>query len=380
MSLLIVVSLASALFQSPAGAGGTSLSGVVVAEDGRTPLPGVEVTLIAVDERPLRGSAYKAVTDADGRYRLERLQAGRYHVTVQKAGYARLDAPEIPEVFLSAGVTREPLNFTLQKGAVIVGRVLDDDGDPVLDAQVIALRRPPAHLSDVARRSQLPFLPAGQMASTNDLGEFRIFGLPPHDEYFVNAVPPPDFGRVSTASTVLIPAFFPGAPDSIAAQPVAVGAGQTSADVVIRMIFRPRTVARESRQASATSLPVLRWRNVNVSSTTGMEVWNLTPAPSSCSHVARARPCRGSRVSASAIQAPVSTKTSSPARTVCRCLETDPTARRRCGRGRRTCVTACRSTKPPAPARPVGARHGGWLHGRDPQRCVPTAPRRREGR
>jgi hypothetical protein len=37
----------------------------------------------------------------------------------------------------------------------------------------------------------------------------------------------------------LMPTYFPGALDSQAAQPIAVGAGQTSAEVVIRMVSAP---------------------------------------------------------------------------------------------------------------------------------------------
>src|SRR5690606_10510735 len=59
----------------------------------------------------------------------------------------------------------------------------------------------------------------------------------------------------------------------------------------------------------------LRSRNVNVSITTATEVWNRTPSPTNRSQLSRARGCSGSRVSARAIQAPVSTKTLSPART-----------------------------------------------------------------
>ena len=237
MSLLVALSLISALVQAPVAPARASVAGRVIADDTQKPLAGVEVTLVAVDDRPLRGATHTAVTDAEGGFRLDGLEPGPYHVTLQKAGYARLDATERSELSLGAGLMQ--MNFTLQRAAVIVGHVIDDNGNPVLGAQVLVFRRPPAHLFEVARQSQMPFFPVGQMAHTNDLGEFRMFGLPPHDEYFVHAAPGLSLQEVSTAPTILMPTLFPGTSDWSAAQPVAVGAGQTSADVVIRMIRVP---------------------------------------------------------------------------------------------------------------------------------------------
>jgi hypothetical protein len=68
------------------------------------------------------------------------------------------------------------------------------------------------------------------------------------------------------------------------------------------------TTLRESFQASATFRCVLRSRNVNVSTTTDTDVWSRAPELASSAQVSLARGCSGSRVSANAIQAPVSTK------------------------------------------------------------------------
>jgi hypothetical protein len=78
-------------------------------------------------------------------------------------------------------------------------------------------------------------MPAGAGAQTNDLGEYRLFSLPP-GEYYVQ-VSRPDFGgSPATSATTMLPTYFPNTSDSLAAQPISVGAGQTSRDVEIQMV------------------------------------------------------------------------------------------------------------------------------------------------
>jgi hypothetical protein len=85
-------------------------------------------------------------------------------------------------------------------------------------------------------------MPAGPGAQTNDLGEFRLHSLLA-GEYYIGVTPRGDFGgagpfAASTSSTgkTMVPTYFPGTADSAAAQPIIVAAGQTSGDVVVRMI------------------------------------------------------------------------------------------------------------------------------------------------
>jgi hypothetical protein len=242
MSLLIALSLASALVQSPVTSPGATVSGLVVEDGSQKPIAGAQVMLMPSGRiaAPFQDRMRTAVTDGDGRYRFDGLEAGEYRVTVQKTGFARLDGLDAHKLTVTSGERREGLSFTLHRGAVIAGRVLDDAGEPLVDVQVMVLRKPPASLRAMSMESGLPLMPAGQMAQTNDLGEFRVFGLLPHDEYFVRAMPRPDFGEsIEPRPTTLLATFFPGTLDPGAAQPVTVGAGQTSGDVVIRMIAVP---------------------------------------------------------------------------------------------------------------------------------------------
>ena len=71
------------------------------------------------------------------------------------------------------------MNFGLPRGSLITGRVVDEFGDPATDVQVSALR-----YQFVQGTRQLTA--AGRVVTTNDIGEYRLFGLSP-GQYFVSA-------------------------------------------------------------------------------------------------------------------------------------------------------------------------------------------------
>ena len=189
------------------------------------------------------GPPPQAVTDQDGRYVFERLRPGTYTVTVEKTGYAAPIGPSnARRVEVAAGQSLDDVDLHLERGAVIVGRVLDSAGEPLADARVTAMRR-------VSSPGGAPprLLPApGQGQQTNDLGEFRIASLPP-GEYYVAAMPrrvPMMFGAAGTTPatrapgsprTTMATTFYPGTPDQAAAHPIAVAAGAEVGNIVFTM-------------------------------------------------------------------------------------------------------------------------------------------------
>jgi hypothetical protein len=85
---------------------------------------------------------------------------------------------------LGAGQELKDLVIRLQAAAVVEGRVTDEDGDPMAEAQVAVMRQ-----TFVAGRSHWEQVGAER---TNDLGDYRIAGLAAGN-YFVSVTPPPDF-------------------------------------------------------------------------------------------------------------------------------------------------------------------------------------------
>src|SRR5262245_45247521 len=121
-------------------------------------------------------------TDEEGRWELRDLPAGRFTLFASKAGYVSLQYGQRrpfeqgrPLEILD-NQTINNVNFNLPRGSVIAGRINDEFGEPVAEAMVIPLRY---RYFNGQRR----LTPAGRFSSTDDGGNFRIYGLPPGDYY-----------------------------------------------------------------------------------------------------------------------------------------------------------------------------------------------------
>jgi hypothetical protein len=238
MSLLMAFGLA--VFLQPAtGPTTATVAGRVVEAGTGAPIAGAQVTVMLIpgDRRSptafgdLRPST--ATTDRDGHYQIEGLQPGRYQVNAQKTGFARPLDSFSPPIDIAAG-PQLGIDVTLQRAAVIVGRVLAESGEPLANVRVLAMTRPPkAQGAPPAHMLR----PVGPNAQTNDLGEFRLFNLPP-GEYFVHAALWPGDGQAESGRTLLA-TFYPDAIHSDAAASLVLAAGQTSDPIDIRMASAP---------------------------------------------------------------------------------------------------------------------------------------------
>jgi protocatechuate 3,4-dioxygenase beta subunit len=150
---------------------------------------------------------------------------------------------------------------------VIAGRITDQYGDPLPDARVRVLH----HERRGGRRR---LVPAGRAATTDDLGQYRVYGLPP-GEYFVGATQgeaddgePVRAGREGHATT-----YYPGTTNLADAQatPVAV-AQEAVADfplVPARLVTVSGTVVTSSGRLAVGGRVELRPRS-DVSWGTGL--------------------------------------------------------------------------------------------------------------
>jgi len=166
--------------QEPTGT--AMIRGRVLSAETGSPLRRAQVRLSSPE---LRGGRV-VTSDADGRYEFRDLPAGRYTMTASKGGYVSLQFRQrrafeqgTPIELLDQQVI-DKADFSLPRGSAITGRILDEFGEPVADAFVQVMR-----YSYVNGRRQLT--PSGRGGQTNDLGLYRIFGLPP-GEYYVSAM------------------------------------------------------------------------------------------------------------------------------------------------------------------------------------------------
>jgi carboxypeptidase family protein len=233
---LVTLSATAALAQPPArdttpATGTAVIRGRVVAA-GRRPLAKVEVRAVASEPPVTR----VALTDADGRYEIAGLPAGRYRLSANRQNYVRASygerrplGPGTP-IEIAAGQVAARIDFALQRTAAITGRILDEFGDPAPGVQVTSMRY---IYVNGERRLQV----AGGSASTNDLGEYRIYGLIP-GQYFVSAtLRPMTFGGDATPDpTAYLPTLFPGTGNPAEAQRLTAVPGQTIAGVNMALL------------------------------------------------------------------------------------------------------------------------------------------------
>lgn len=244
----------------PRPAGTAVLAGRVVRDN--MAVARATVTLDASDGRTKR----QTVTDDDGRFEFDRLPAGRFLLTASKMGWVpshygspRPGRPPGAPVSVADGA-RVSVQIPMVPGSVIAGTIVDDKGRPLprqfpwlLESRVVGDRR-------VIARVRFPLDVGFFERSTDDRGEFRLFGLPPGTYYLVVS-PSVTSARVTTADEVrwasqaagsappapgpivgYAPLFFPGTTDPGAAQPIVVGPGEVKEGLMFRV--SPVPVAR----------------------------------------------------------------------------------------------------------------------------------------
>jgi len=207
--------------------GSAALRGQVMAAGTGSPVRRAQVSARSTEGR---GGGVTS-TDAEGRYEIKELPAGRYTVSASKGsfvpatfGQRRPGEPGSP-IDLGDGQTAEKVNFVMSRGSVIAGRVVDDGGEPVSGTQVSAMRF--AFVSGTRRL--VPGGGEGGQDRTDDQGNFRLFGLPPGDYYISannrnnNMMMP---GMNNTEADGFAPTYYPGTPNIGEATRITVKAAQ----------------------------------------------------------------------------------------------------------------------------------------------------------
>ena len=201
-----------------------------------------------------------AMTDAQGRFEFRDLPAGRFNLSVSKAGYVTMQYGQTrpfeqgKAIDLTDGQLMDKADIALPRGSVLAGRIVDEFGEAVADAEVQAMR---LQYQNGKRR----LTPSGRTAMTNDLGQFRIYGLPP-GEYYVSAslrnmnslvvdlLGGQGGPQGSNQSTGYASTYYPGTPNPADAQRVSVAVGQELASVDIQL--QPVRLARITGTAVAS--------------------------------------------------------------------------------------------------------------------------------
>jgi len=113
------------------------------------PVKRANLILRRADISPSTGNmptSYSTATDAGGSFAMKDIDPGKYRLSVTRTGFVQAEygarGPLRPgtTLTLASGQHLQDVNFRLTPHAVIIGRVVDEDGEPVANAQVQAMR------------------------------------------------------------------------------------------------------------------------------------------------------------------------------------------------------------------------------------------------
>jgi hypothetical protein len=161
-------------------------------------------------------------------------------LSAEKAGFvttrygARSNTSPGTQLNLTAGMEMKGVAVKMTPQGVIAGKVLDQDGDPVANAQVQAMRY-------VYVRGRKQLQPSGGV-TTNDLGEYRVGNLAPGRYYLSatdrrqNLITSDRAGRAGAAAVGNITTFYPNGTDAASAAPVDVSAGGEMRGIDVRLL------------------------------------------------------------------------------------------------------------------------------------------------
>ncbi len=230
------------------------IRGRVFAADANGPLRRARVRLSSPELQINR----TATTDMEGRFEFKKLPAARYNLNASKGSYVALDYGQRRPfergrpVDLANSQVLEQVDFTLPRGCVITGRVVDDLGDPVADVGVTAMRQQYVD----GRRKPVPF---GRSAMTNDAGIYRLYGLPPGDYYVGTMFSPGQSGPMGADNEegfVYAPTFYPGTASVTDAARLTVKVGQERGGVDFTLMSS-RTASISGTAFNSRGLPAL---------------------------------------------------------------------------------------------------------------------------
>ncbi len=235
-----------------------AISGAVVNAITGEPVRRATVTLRRMDVAT--GTASVTATDSNGNFAMGTPEPGTYRLTADHPGFlsaqfgARGPAKAGTPLVLERGQKVTGIRVNLYPQAVISGRVVDEDGEPVpnIDVQV-------SRLQYMQGRKQLSR--AGSRI-TDDRGEYRIFSLAP-GQYYVSAVYRPDANAPASPEGQYVTTYYPRTADPGAAAPVEVTPGSQVGHIDLTLV-RVRTVSVKGRVTSQINAGSAGSHNVQV--------------------------------------------------------------------------------------------------------------------
>jgi protocatechuate 3,4-dioxygenase beta subunit len=192
------------------------------------------------------------VTDAQGRFSLENIDPGSYFLSARRIGY--LDQgygaaePDVvgPPLKLAAGDRMGDITIKLTPQSLLYGKVTDEDGEAVPDAEVTVWR-----LSYAGGRRHLERFTQGTTQADGSV----VIGHTVPGRYYMSASVRGTAHE--NAREIYVPTFYPSTSDPSATSPVEVAAGAEVRGLDIKL-RKARTFRIRGRAAPNVILQLLR--------------------------------------------------------------------------------------------------------------------------
>jgi carboxypeptidase family protein len=221
-----------------------ALEGMVMNASTGEPLGKAALTLRRVDAPPGPPGyggpsySYSATSQASGGFAIAGIEPGKYRLSATRTGFVAVDYGARDYLQPGSTITLEArqrmsgVMLRMTPNGVITGHVVDEDREPVAFLQVQAMR----YRYTQGKKQLVSY--GG--ATTNDLGEYRIFGLPP-GRYFISVSARRGYGqdRRPAAQTgqeeEYVATYYPGTTEVASASPLEIGPGAlfTGADIAL---------------------------------------------------------------------------------------------------------------------------------------------------
>ena len=254
--------------------------------DANTGAPLSKATVIMMGTATRTRSRISTRTGADGTFSFDEVSPGQWHLSASRNRYARQSygqkgtSSRGTALRVAAGQEITDITFKLVPAAVVTGRVVDEDGEPIPHCRVMAMKF-------VYTNGRRQLMPTSGSSQTDDRGEYRMFGITP-GKYYIGAT----YGNQRMYGASLVGAgdeidssyptiYYPGVQEPDQTTPIQLRGGEERSGIDFRLV-RERAFRIQGRITMPGGGPIPRDVGLNLMPRSGnwwaMRMRNHSPA------------------------------------------------------------------------------------------------------